>query len=63
MFKHYFEQIEGIEIYPLVSLLIFFIFFLLLILWVIKVDKKYITKMKGLPFEAGDLHSKEHNNG
>jgi len=49
MFKHYFEQIHNIEIWPIISLSIFFIFFLCLILWVWKVDKGYIDKMKSLP--------------
>ena len=52
MFKHYFERIDGIEIYPIISLLIFFIFFILLFIWVVKVDKRYISKMKNLPLES-----------
>ena len=52
MFKHYFERIQGIEIYPVISLLIFFIFFVLLFVWVISADKKYINKMKNLPLDG-----------
>lgn len=52
MFKHYFERIQGIEIYPVISLLIFFIFFVLLFVWVVKADKKYINKMKNLPLDG-----------
>jgi len=51
MFKHYFELIENVSIWPIVSLTIFFGFFLLLILWLFKVDKNYIQKMKNLPFD------------
>ena len=51
MFKHYFELIENVSIWPVVSLTIFFGFFLLLILWLFKVDKNYIRKMKNLPFD------------
>lgn len=49
MFKHYFEQIQGIEIWPIISLIIFFTFFVGLICWVIKVDKGYIKEMENLP--------------
>jgi len=56
MFKHYFERIQGIELYPVISLLIFFIFFVLLFIWVITADKKYINKMKGLPLDDVKLN-------
>ncbi len=59
MFKHYFERIEGIEVYPLISLGIFFTFFLLLLWWVVKVDKKYIADMKDLPL-AKDFDQPVH---
>ncbi|WKK79246.1 cytochrome C oxidase Cbb3 [Marivirga arenosa] len=51
MFKHYFEKIDNVEIFPIISLSIFFIFFIGLIWWVIKADKNYISKMKSLPVE------------
>ena len=51
MFKHYFEQIDGIEIYPLFSLFLFVAFFALMLLWVLKVNKSYIKHMEELPLE------------
>jgi len=51
MFKHYFEKIDNIEIFPIISLTIFFIFFIGLIFWVMRADKKYINTMKFLPVE------------
>lgn len=54
MFKHYFEQIQNIEIWPIISLTIFFIFFLCLILYIIRMDKGYIEKMKGLPMDGNE---------
>ncbi|MFY0650936.1 MAG: cytochrome C oxidase Cbb3 [Cyclobacteriaceae bacterium] len=54
MFKHYFEGIHNIEIWPIISLTIFFMFFIGLIIWVVKVDKKYIKEMKNLPLESSD---------
>lgn len=54
MFKHYFEQIDGIEVYPLVALFIFVLFFILLLLWVFKVKKSYIQNMSNLPLQDDD---------
>lgn len=51
MFKHYFELIENVSVWPMVSLSIFLGFFLILIIWLFKVDKGYITKMKNLPLD------------
>ena len=53
MFKHYFEQIHNIEIWPIISLSIFFIFFLCLILYIFTIDKKYIREVSELPLEDG----------
>lgn len=51
MFKHYFEQVHNVAIWPIISLSIFFIFFLCLVLWVFKADKKYIQRMEQLPMD------------
>ena len=61
MFKHYFERIEGIEIYPIISLIIFITFFVGLLIWVLKVDKKYINKMKGMPLDTDNISEKDNN--
>jgi len=42
---------EGVEIFPLVSLLIFFSFFMLLGLYVWKTDKKFFNQMGELPLK------------
>jgi len=49
--KGHMESIEGIEIYPIISLLIFFAFFVVLGLWVVKSKKAYIDKVKNIPFD------------
>lgn len=54
MFKHYFEIIEGIDIYPIFSLLVFLIFFSLTIVFILKSDKEYIKEMSNLPLEGDD---------
>ncbi len=49
--KGHMESIDGVGIYPLVSLLIFFIFFVILFWWVITAKKDYINKVSNLPLE------------
>ena len=51
MFKHYFEQIHNIEIWPIISLILFFVFFTSTIVWILFLDKKHVEKMKSLPFD------------
>lgn len=43
-------SIDGIEIYPIISLIIFFTFFIVLIWYIMKTDKKTINELKQLPF-------------
>lgn len=45
------ESIEGVEIYPIISLLIFFIFFTALFWWVFTAKKDYIKKVSDIPLE------------
>ncbi|MEO8446182.1 MAG: cytochrome C oxidase Cbb3 [bacterium] len=53
MFKQYFEVIEGIDIYPLISLIIFFVFFLLVIVWFFKANKGHLKEMEMIPLDPG----------
>lgn len=45
------EKIDGVEIFPIISLVIFFIFFVGLFLWVITMKKPYIKEVSNLPLE------------
>ncbi len=49
--KGYMDSIDGIEIYPIISLLIFFTFFVGLFYWVITAKKDYIEKVSNIPLE------------
>ena len=51
MIRNYLQSIEGVEIYPLISLVVFLLFFVIIIIWMIKVDKNYIKEMEELPLE------------
>jgi len=50
--KGHMESIEGVEIYPMISLLIFFIFFAVLFLWVLTAKKEHIKEVSEIPFES-----------
>ena len=60
MFKNIFNAMSGIEVYCIISMILFFLIFLGVIYWSIKVDKKYLNKMKQLPLDSsnsnGDLN-------
>jgi len=45
------ENIENVEIYPLISLLIFFFFFVGLFYWVFTTSKEHIKEVSNIPFE------------
>ena len=49
--KGYMDSIDGIEIYPIISLLIFFTFFVVLFLWVFTAKKEYIKTVSNLPLD------------
>ena len=51
MEKEVMRAMEGIEIYPVISLVIFFAFFIAVIIYVIKADKNLMNKMSCLPLE------------
>ena len=43
------ETIQGINIYPIISLLIFLLFFIAVLWYVKKMDKKKVDEIKNLP--------------
>ncbi|MHA7059843.1 CcoQ/FixQ family Cbb3-type cytochrome c oxidase assembly chaperone [Aquimarina sp. M1] len=50
--KGHMESIEGVEIYPIISLLIFFIFFTALFWWVISAKKEHIKEVSEIPLDS-----------
>lgn len=51
MYKNVLETMQGIEIYPLISLAIFFTFFVVLLVWVIRMKKSDIDEISRIPLE------------
>jgi cbb3-type cytochrome oxidase subunit 3 len=56
--KHNLEGIDGVEIYPIISLLLFFIVFITMIVFVFKLPKRSIDEVSQLPLD-NDNNSKE----
>ena len=56
--KHSVESIDGIEIYPMISLLIFFAVFITMLIHVLKLPKSSIAEISQLPLDD-DIKSKE----
>ena len=54
--KDHMATIDGIEIYPIVSLSIFFLFFVILFWWVFTAKKEYINNVSQLPFDNQENH-------
>ncbi|HEY9221654.1 MAG: cytochrome C oxidase Cbb3 [Flavobacteria bacterium RIFCSPLOWO2_12_FULL_35_11] len=58
--SHNFDGMNGIEIYPIISLLLFFIVFVTMLIIVIKMPKNRIDELSQLPLD-NDTNSKENN--
>ncbi len=49
--KHNLEGIDGVEVYPIISLLLFFIVFITMIVFVYKLPKRRIDEVSQLPLD------------
>jgi hypothetical protein len=58
--KHNLEGIEGVEIYPIISLVLFFTVFLGMIFFVMKLPKRSIEEVSQLPLD--NTNNKEIDN-
>jgi Ca2+/Na+ antiporter len=52
--KELLQSIDGVSVYPIISLIVFVLFFAIILIWMFKVDKNYIKKMENLPLEKGE---------
>ena len=53
------ENIDGVQIYPLISLVIFFVFFVVLFYWVITAKKEHINEVSNIPLENNPQNEEE----
>ena len=51
--KHNLTSINGVEIYPLLSLMIFVIFFAIVVLMVIRMSKAEVAELSDIPLQDG----------
>jgi ATP/ADP translocase len=49
MYKKVLTAIEGIDIFPVITLIIFFTFFVLWLIYVMKLKKSYVDQMSDMP--------------
>lgn len=47
--KHHMTSIDGIEVYPILSMSIFVLFFAGMLWWIIRMDKDYIKDLENYP--------------
>jgi len=48
------ESIDGVALFPIISLLLFFTVFVIMLIIVFGYKKKYIDKVSNIPLEEGD---------
>jgi len=57
--KHHLDTIQGVEIYPIISLILFFLVFTTMLLIVLKMPKSNIEELSNLPLD-NDLKNNNH---
>ncbi len=61
MYRNVLEAIQGIEIYPVLSLFIFIIFFMTVLAWIYQADPSHLKKMAELPLDPADVITPHHH--
>ena len=52
--KHHLTGIEGVSIFPIISLLIFVLFFLFVLTHVFRMRKTQVEELSNIPFETSE---------
>ena len=55
--KHNLTSIDGISIYPIISLLIFFLFFAFMLTYVLRMKKTEINELSNIPLDSNTEES------
>lgn len=56
------ETIQGVEIFPLISLVIFVAFFIGMMIYVIRLKRSDVEKYSNMPLEEDEPHNQLFNN-
>jgi cytochrome c oxidase cbb3-type subunit 4 len=51
MFSQNLSSIDGVSIFPIISLVLFFVMFSGVLYWVLKKDKSYMEKLANIPLQ------------
>lgn len=54
MYKEVLRTMEGVEIFPSISLLLFFAFFILLVVYLVRTGKSHWDEAANLPLETDE---------
>ncbi|MFD0761987.1 CcoQ/FixQ family Cbb3-type cytochrome c oxidase assembly chaperone [Lutibacter aestuarii] len=57
--KHNLASIDGVEIYPIISLVLFFVVFITMVVFVFKLPKRRIDEVSQMPLLDNDNNTKE----
>jgi hypothetical protein len=60
MYKNILQSIQGVEIYPLISMMIFFGLFVAVIVWFFRADKRHLQKMAEMPLDTAEIGNTSH---
>lgn len=61
LISHYLQSIEGVAIYPIISLCIFMSVFVLASYWAIRLKKEDVQYMSNIPLEDNDKPNQDNN--
>lgn len=54
MFSQNLSSIDGVSIFPIISLVLFFAIFSGILFWVLKKDKSYMEKLANIPLQENN---------
>ena len=63
MLSEVLSSIEGIRVFPLISLIVFVLAFSAVVIWVIRLDKQTISEAERLPLDAGTPTQEDRRHG
>ena len=58
--KHNLENIDGIGLYPMISLILFFSIFIGMLIYVFIIPKSKIEELSSLPLDINELNNNDY---
>lgn len=55
--KQYADSIEGVQIYPIISLLIFVLFFIAVLYFVKRMSRQHVNELRSMPLDGGEVET------